>query len=76
MSKKKITVTIEKELVQELDRAATSLKGSRSRLVEAAIRTWKKAKLEQELKEGYRAMAKEDQKVAEENLAAGYEVLK
>jgi metal-responsive CopG/Arc/MetJ family transcriptional regulator len=76
MSREKITVTIDEELVQELDRMAKILKGSRSRLVEAAIRTWKKARLEQELKDGYRAMAEEDLKVAEDNLAAGYEVLK
>jgi len=76
MSKEKITVTIEEELVAELDRLARTLKGSRSSLVETAIRAWKKAQMEQELMEGYRAMAKEDRNTAEENLAAGYEALK
>ncbi len=76
MSKEKITVTIERDLVRELDRAAKSLKGSRSRMVETAIRTWKRARIEQELRDGYQSMAEEDQKVAEANLAAGYEALK
>jgi metal-responsive CopG/Arc/MetJ family transcriptional regulator len=76
MSKEKITVTIEEELVAELDRLARTLKGSRSSLVETAIRAWKKAQMEQELMEGYRAMAKEDRNTAEESLAAGYEALK
>ena len=76
MSKGRITVTIEEELVEELDRLAKALNGSRSGLVETAIRAWKKTQMEQELMEGYRAMAKEDRKTAEENLAAGYEALK
>ncbi|MBZ5495718.1 MAG: ribbon-helix-helix domain-containing protein [Acidobacteriia bacterium] len=76
MSKEKITVTIEEELVRELDREAKSIHGSRSNLVENAIRTWKRIRLEQELKEGYRNMADEDLKVAEENLTSGYEVIK
>jgi metal-responsive CopG/Arc/MetJ family transcriptional regulator len=75
MSKEKITVTIEEELVQELDRVAKSLHGSRSSLVESAIRTWKRIQLEQELMEGYRSMAEEDRRTAEQTLAAGREVL-
>lgn len=76
MSKERITVTIEEELVRELDRVARTAKGSRSNLVETAIRTWKKLRLEQELMAGYRTMAEEDRRVAEENLAAGSEALK
>jgi len=76
MSKAKITVTIEEELVQEIDRTAKALKENRSCLVEEAIRTWKKVKLEQELREGYLAMAEEDRATAEENLPVGYEALK
>ncbi len=76
MSKERITITLEEELVKELDRAAEALKQSRSNVVELAVRAWKKEQLERELKEGYQAMAVEDLKVAEENLPAGYEVLK
>jgi metal-responsive CopG/Arc/MetJ family transcriptional regulator len=76
MGKAKITVTIEEELVKEIDRTAKTLKENRSCLVEEAIRTWKRVKLEEELREGYLAMAAEDLTTAEENLPAGYEALK
>ncbi len=76
MSKERITVTIDEELLQELDRVAAALKQSRSNLVEVAVRTWKRVRLEQELIEGYRGMADEDLMVAENNLAAGHEALK
>ena len=76
MSKEKITVTIDEELLEDLDRAAESLGVSRSSVLEKAIRTWKKALLQRALIEGYRAMSGEDLKVAEENLHAGYEALK
>jgi metal-responsive CopG/Arc/MetJ family transcriptional regulator len=76
MGKGKITVTIDKELVAELDRFAKSRGESRSSVLETAIRSWKCTRLRRELMEGYRAMADEDLKVAEENLSAGYEVLK
>jgi metal-responsive CopG/Arc/MetJ family transcriptional regulator len=76
MSKAKITVTIEEELVKEIDRTARTLKENRSCLVEEAIRTWKKVKMEQALREGYLAMAEKDLATAEENLPVGYEALK
>jgi metal-responsive CopG/Arc/MetJ family transcriptional regulator len=76
MSKEKMTVTIEQDLIRDLDRVAASLHQSRSRLVETAIRFWNKARLEHELAEGYRVMAGEDLKVAEDSLAAEYEALK
>jgi len=76
VSKEKITVTIDEELLEDLDRAAESLGVSRSSVLEKAIRTWKKALLQRALIEGYRAMSGEDLKVAEENLHAGYEALK
>ncbi len=76
MSNERITVTLDEELVQELDRVAAALKQSRSNLLEVAVRTWKRVRLEQELIEGYRAMADEDLKAAENNLASGFEALK
>jgi metal-responsive CopG/Arc/MetJ family transcriptional regulator len=76
MSKERITVTIDEELVKELDRAAEAQNQSRSNLVEAAVQTWRKVQLERTLIEGYKAMADEDLKVAEGNLVAGYEGLK
>ena len=76
VGKGKITVTIDEDLVRELDRAARTTKVSRSKMVETAVRAWTRNRLEQRLIEGYRAMADEDLKVAERSLPAGSEVLK
>jgi metal-responsive CopG/Arc/MetJ family transcriptional regulator len=76
MSKERITVTIEKDLVKEIDRTAKIIKKSRSYLVEEAIRTWRRVRLERGLREGYLAMTEEDLVMAEENLSAGYEAQK
>lgn len=76
MSRNKITITLDDALVQELDRISLERKKPRSRIVEEAIRSWRRSGKQQEMIEGYRAMASEDQKTAEANLAAAYEILK
>ncbi len=76
MSREKITVTIDEELLGDLDCAAKLQGESRSRMLERAIRAWKKSLLQQELIKGYRAMSDEDLRIAEQNLPAGYEALK
>lgn len=76
MSKAKITVTIDEEVLEDLDRTAKSQRESRSSVLEKALRAWKKSLLQRELIEGYRAMSDENLKVAEQNLPAGYEALK
>jgi metal-responsive CopG/Arc/MetJ family transcriptional regulator len=72
-SKVKITVSIDKDLVQELGGVSRRGRKSRSRLVEEALQHWRRSRLEQELKAGYQAMAKVDRATAERNLAAGWE---
>ena len=76
MSKVKITVTVDKSVIDELDRLSEERQKSRSRLIEEAIRTWQRWQREQKLIQGYRAMAKEDVRIAEANLAAGQEIPK
>ena len=76
MSRNKITVTLDGELIEELDLISRKNGTSRSRLVEEAIQSWRRMRRQQELIEGYRAMAPEDQVTAEANLAAAYEILK
>ncbi len=76
VGKAKITVTIEKEMIQELDRWSVRRKENRSRLVEEAVRLWQEEQLNAELVEGYKAMAEEDAKTAEASLAAGAESIK
>ena len=74
-NKLKVTVTIEESIVGEIDRASKERGESRSRVIETAIQEWRKRELDKQLIEGYRAMAEEDAKTAEANLAAGVEVL-
>lgn len=74
-SKVKITVSIDEALVRELGGTSRQKRKPRSQLVEEALRLWRRSRLEQELKEGYRAMAKEDRATAERHLAAGWEAV-
>ena len=73
--KTKVTVTLEGTLVKELDEACRTVHCSRSGLIEEAIRLWKRKQLEDALREGYQAMAREDLKTAGTWLEAGVEVL-
>lgn len=75
MGKAKITVTIDEALIEELDRLSGARKASRSRLVEEAVKDWRRRQIEEELIQGYRAMAREDAETAEARLAAGRESL-
>ena len=76
MSRMKITVSIEADLVRRLDEIGATSHQSRSRLVEASVRDWSRAALERDLIAGYRAMSGEDREMAEAGLAAGAETLK
>ena len=71
----KVTITLDESVVREIDRVSRRQKESRSRIMEGALKEWKQKQLERELIEGYRAMAKEDQEMAEANLDAGVETL-
>lgn len=75
-SKVKVTVSLDRALVRELGRANRRKRKPRSQLVEEALQLWRRRQLEQALKEGYQAMAKEDRATAERHLAAGWEVVK
>lgn len=74
-AKVKVTVSLDEALVRELAGASRQGRKSRSRLVEEALRLWRQSRLEQELKEGYGAMAREDRATAERHLRAGWEVV-
>lgn len=75
-NKLKVTITVDKSVVEEIDRLSKEQRESRSHLIEEAIKTWRQKQLEKELIDGYLAMAKEDLETAEANLKAGMEVLK
>ena len=75
-NKLKVTITVDKSVVEEIDRLSKEQRESRSHLIEEAIKAWRQKQLEKELIDGYLAMAKEDLETAEANLKAGMEVLK
>ena len=75
-NKLKVTITLDKTILEEIDRLSKERKESRSGMIEEAIKVWKQKRLEKELMDGYLAMGKEDLETAESNLEAGTEVLK
>ena len=73
MARVKITLTIEKTIISEIDRVSKSKNQSRSRLVEEALKSWQQTQTKNELIEGYRQMAEEDRETAESHLQSGSE---
>lgn len=74
-SKQKVTVTIDKSIVREIDKLSKEMNETRSHLIEEALKAWRRGQVEQELIDGYCAMSKEDAKTAEQNLEAGKEAI-
>ena len=74
-SKVKVTVSLDETLVRELGGPRQKGK-TRSRLVEEALKHWRRCQLEEELKAGYQAMAKVDRATARRNLRTGWEAIK
>jgi metal-responsive CopG/Arc/MetJ family transcriptional regulator len=75
-NKLKVTITVDRSVVEEIDRLSKEQRESRSHLIEEAIKMWRQMELEKELIDGYVAMDKENVETAEANLKAGMEVLK
>lgn len=73
MNRVKVTLTLDKNLVGQLDQLSKVKEKNRSRLVEEAINRWYQSELEQELIAGYRSMAQEDKETAEKNLSIALE---
>lgn len=76
MGKAKITVTIDEQLIESIDNLAEKEGKNRSQFMEEAVNFWHQWQMEQELIEGYRAMAKEDVQTAESHLSAGIAIHK
>jgi predicted transcriptional regulator len=76
MSKRqKVTVTIASDRLEQLDEIAVARDASRSALIEEALDVWEKEQLSRELADGYKAMAAEDRRTAEERIRSGSETL-
>jgi len=73
--RRKVTVTIASDRLAQLDEIAVARDASRSALIEEALEVWQKELLDEELAAGYKAMAAEDRRTAEERLRSGSETL-
>ena len=74
-NKQRVTIALDRNILEEIDRLSKEQSESRSRIIEGAIKLWRKRQLEKELVEGYLDMSKENTETAEANLVAGEEVL-
>jgi len=74
--KVKLTVSLDRDLVETLDEMTRQSKKPRSQVVQEALRLWRRKDLQEKLAEGYRSMAEEDRKTAERHLAIFKESLK
>lgn len=75
-SKAKVTVSVDRALIRDLNDVSRRSRKPKSHLVEEALRLWQRARLEQALKEGYCALAAENRATARRYLPAVLEALK
>ena len=73
--REKVTISISSDRLAQLDEIVIARDTNRSVLIEEALTVWEERRLEQELADGYKAMAAEDRKTAEANLRTGVETL-
>lgn len=71
--KAKVTVSIDEELLAEVDELGRRLGKPRSRLVEEGLVLLRRNELHEQLRQGYRAMSEENVSLAEESLGAWWE---
>jgi len=64
--KNKISVSIDLSLIKEIGRVSSITRLSRSKIIEFALEDWRKKHLKKQMIEGYKAMAKENLKIAKE----------
>ena len=69
-TKKKITITIDEEICEAIDRATCEFKIPRSQLAQDALSLWLKKQTEALMAQGYRQMTEEDRRFSELTLEA------
>jgi len=74
-NKKKISVTIDNEIFEAIEKAAETYKMAKSQLAQEAFSMWFKKKTRELMAEGYVAMATEDREFTETVLDAQKEIL-
>lgn len=72
----KVTLSLDEDLVETLDAISRQSKKPRSRVVQEALRLWRRKELQDKLAEGYQVMAEEDRETAEKGLTVFSEIHK
>ena len=65
ITKSKISLTIDKDLLESVEDATQVYKIAKSQLAQEAIKLWLKKKTEEQMEKGYEEQAKEDLEFAE-----------
>ncbi|MBU2514392.1 hypothetical protein KJ966_23905 [bacterium] len=75
ITKSKISITIDKHLLEDIENAANVYKMAKSKLVQEALKLWLKIKTEEQMAKGYEEEAKKDSELAELAFNAQNEVV-
>jgi metal-responsive CopG/Arc/MetJ family transcriptional regulator len=75
-TKRKMSLTIDEEVYEAIERASKAQNMARSQIAEDALRLWLQKQTEALMAKGYEEMADEDEKMAAISLEAQREILK
>jgi metal-responsive CopG/Arc/MetJ family transcriptional regulator len=75
-TKRKITITLDEGLLEEVEKASKRFNMSRSHLAEESLSLWLKKKTESLMEKGYREMAEEDREFSKLTFDAQMEIQK
>jgi len=74
-TKRKLSITVDYKLLEEIEKTSKAHRFSKSRLTEEALKLWFKKNTEELMARGYKEMAEGDQEFAELALEAQREVI-
>ena len=74
-TKRKISLTIDEDLYEAIEKASTTLNLAKSRLAQEAFRLWLKKETEDLMARGYEEMAEEDNTFADVTFEAQKEIV-
>ncbi|MDP3028626.1 MAG: hypothetical protein Q8O04_03880 [Deltaproteobacteria bacterium] len=74
-TKKKLSVTIDKEVLEAVENASKTYHMAKSQLAQEALKLWLKKRTQELLARGYTEMAEEDKEFAELSFEAQKETL-
>jgi metal-responsive CopG/Arc/MetJ family transcriptional regulator len=74
-TKRKLSITIDNKILEEIEKTTKARNFSKSKLTEEALKLWLKKNTEELMARGYKEMAKEDRDFAELSLEAQEEAM-